>query len=234
MDNIEIDITKLRTTANVIKFINYHIDILRQHNISINLSSNDYVYFNMLRCGGYFDENNLTFAVGCGGQPEDWLPIFTHETCHVDQWLQNHNLFEAFCKTDITGLLPDDGPSRIFDDWLMHKLELSDESLNALIFAIISLELDCEKRAVEKIKIWNLPIDLDWYIQQSNQYLWSHWVMKLSRNWNSASLNEKIFSLLPTDFNQDYSCLPGNIFDIFLKYDKHFRNAYKNYGVIAA
>lgn len=160
---------------------------------------------------GYFDEDNKVLACAVGKDIEFWLTILIHESSHMDQFLESDPSWTNLLGLDQT------------DAWLAGG-EGNPEEMEKEIKASISVELDCEKRSVEKIKKWGLDsiVDVVEYTQKSNAYiLFYHWMYK-SRKWYTIGRepynNKDIVSRMPKDFNIDYSKLTPEIEDVFKTY----------------
>ena len=162
-----------------------------------------------VECSGYFDSNEpikLAFATGRG--MKFWITILVHEACHMEQWSEDK---ELWAKSDTSYLI---------DDWLEGK-DFDKELIDELINIARDLELDCEKRSVKKIREWNLPIDVEEYIQKSNAYIYFYNYLKKVRKWTTAKRSpyrsKKIYLKMPKKFLKDYSKLPIEIEKIFDK-----------------
>jgi hypothetical protein len=83
------------------------------------------------------------------------------------------------------------------------------------------LELDNEKRSVEMIKKWNLPIDVSVYTKKSNAYVLFYNYMLHSRKWskpsNSPYTNENILAAMSDKFDMEYGELKEDIKELFMK-----------------
>lgn len=165
-------------------------------------------------CNGYFqDGDKPTLAVACGQSFRKWLLVLVHESCHMDQWIEQvpewtNNLLGTYETMDIIDL------------WCDHKIELSEEQLDEYIAIAREVELDCEKRSVEKIKEYNLPIDIDEYIQKANAYVWFYTMIKETRQWYKIGREpyniKRVWSALPTHFVDDYNHVPKEYRELFL------------------
>jgi hypothetical protein len=84
----------------------------------------------------------------------------------------------------------------------------------------LALELDCEKRAVELMKLWDLGIDIKDYIKRANAYMYFWKYLKYSRKWcnpyNTPSCNDILVNMMPNRFLNDYT-LTDEIREIFEK-----------------
>jgi len=87
------------------------------------------------------------------------------------------------------------------------------------------LELDCEKRAVKNIKKYNLPVNIETYIQKANSYILFYNYVKETRQWSKpgnapyALKNKELWSLCPTKFMPDsyYEKIPRKIYKKFIE-----------------
>ena len=161
------------------------------------------VYMDGVRVSGYFEEGpggNLICAIK---KPfNEWFPIFVHESCHMDQWIENSL---AWCGT--TGP-NDEDYTESFWDWLDGK-DVPKASLDKSIRALQYLEEDCERRTVKKIKKYDLPIDIDDYIRHANLYIFSYQYMKETRKWSSTIIEGEAWHAASKKFYPDYNFVPG-------------------------
>lgn len=123
---------------------------------------------------GYFDDVNLKLAVATGAP--DWVGVFAHEASHMDQFVDGSeywtdDLTDAYNVLQTATAIPD----------LVTHAELKD-ALNKIVL----LEADCERRTVEKIIQYKLPVDIDEYCQLANGYLYFHTAMLYYRKWYDA------------------------------------------------
>lgn len=125
-----------------------------------------------IECTGEAINGRLTIATG--GNKENWLQVFLHETCHLDQRIERPKWFDK-CDNLVTKL----------DKWLSNEDGAKDISWDD-ITKIIELEHDCEKRSLQKIKDFDLPINLEEYAQKANSYLASYANTFRDRKWDSA------------------------------------------------
>lgn len=89
-----------------------------------------------------------------------YIPTFLHEYCHFLQWKNKSTYFIQGIKS-----------TEKYYKWLNGEHEQVDiEDLRN----IQRMELDCDRRAIKSIKKYNLDIDLQQYILESNSYIISH------------------------------------------------------------
>lgn len=193
---------------NVKSFLRREIKKCRDNDVLIHMPCSTKI--EQKHCSGYFDENPRTFAVAVGGSYKKWLSTFVHESCHLDQWLEQSPIW-----TQRVGRYK---PLNLFDKWLAGKIELDRNLKNHMISCILNIELDCEKRTVDKIIQNDLPINLHNYIKKSNAYVWSYRIIQRTRNWQHSSVydNPEILKLMPCEFIDDYSRMPSKIRESFL------------------
>ncbi len=154
----------------------FHADtraIAKKNGVSIYIGKGRSVNYSGYRFGGLFDDVNKKLSVAVGGSSvPEWLGTYVHESCHMDQWLENSEVWVDSLEDDYA--LQD----RFFSGESVPK----DDIINA-IGNIAVLEADCEIRSIEKIRKYNLPINQDTYTQLANGYLFFHTAMLYYRDW---------------------------------------------------
>jgi len=98
---------------------------------------------------------------------EENYGVFIHEFCHFRQWKDKIPLWDDARTANV-----------IFDDWIQGKTEFCTEEE---VRIVQRLELDCDKRVLDMITEYDLPIDKDQYIKDSNGYILSYNVMFKTR-----------------------------------------------------
>lgn len=167
--------------------------------VIFDLNNNDKVYYKSIKCNGFFEskyqiENEFKpyLAVAVKKPLEQWLPIFVHESCHMDQWLEKSSLW----------LDADD--FKLLDSWLSGTL-YPREVITNFIYKVIQLDADCERRTIDKIKKYDLPIDVSWYATRANAYLYYYQWLLVSRKWYKTAPYEieEILNLMPKVIKED-------------------------------
>lgn len=129
-----------------------------------------------MQVSGYFDDcHELVLACAVGKPVSEWIEIAVHESCHMDQWSDNDELWSNIRKD---GIDCDKG----MDDWLSGK-EFSVEEYTHFVRTMQLVEIDCEKRSVKKIKDLELTINTENYIKKANSYLFFYTVMLHTKKW---------------------------------------------------
>lgn len=153
-------------------------------------------------CKGYFiDLPKPKMVIATGNPFNEWILVLIHEGCHMEQFIENN---QNWSKLDDKG----------FWDWVEYKKELTEKEITRGVDNIISLEIDCEKRVIDKIIKYNLPIDTVTYIQKANSYVYSYYMCMKYRTWIPGIYNrEDVYKLSPKKFRKDYSKIPKKLRD---------------------
>lgn len=185
----------------------YDVDLILSSDISVNITDG-------IKVGGYFsdDSDGTKPVLACAiGQPnfERAITLFAHESSHLDQWSEKNDLW-----------VRSNGIS-IIDDWLEGK-EVDEEKLDRAIKTTIDLELDCEKRTIDKIKKYKIPIDITEYKQRANAYILFYNYVRKHRKWSTPGnppYGDKIYSYAPKRWIKNYyDYIPKKLEKAFDKY----------------
>lgn len=161
-------------------------------------------------CNGYFDAEDKLMVVAIDKPKNEWLPILIHESCHLDQFIDNNYLWQKWS----VGYT-------MFFDWLGGGVELDNKTLKLCAQDIIDCEKDCEMRTIKKIKKYNLDINVRDYIRGANIYLYSFKYMMLSKKWKDGIyLNKELISHSPSTFQKSYMIIPNELNKLFTKFYK--------------
>lgn len=196
----EDDVNKIK------KFIDELKSYTSEKNIKLNLSPEKGVQFSEggIMCNGYFDgdSSNAVLACALGKDVSQWLIILLHESCHMDQWVEQ---VPAWTENE-------SGMCNI-DEWLNGNDDVDMDLIDKEIRLSMNCEIDCEKRTVEKIKKYNLQniINIEEYIQKSNAYILFYLWMRKNRRWYSVGKEPynqaPVVSIMPKTFDIDYTVL---------------------------
>ena len=189
---------------SISNFIDHVKSECDHYHIKCDLRNTTYVKISdSIKASGYFDESVPTLV--CSMKRKDSIEILAHEYGHLTQWVDNISLWKA-----VEVSMPK------LDSWLGGKevLDIADH-----IAVCRDLELDNEKRTIEIIKKFKLPIDLADYRKKANSYVMFYNYMLISRRWctpkNSPYSNKRIIEAMPAKFSMDYTKLPKRIEKIF-------------------
>ncbi len=163
-------------------------------------------------CNGYFDSDGQTLACALGKDISQWLIILLHESCHMDQWIEQVPEW-----TENIGM-------ENIDKWLGGDDNVNMEEIDEEVRTSMLVELDCEKRTVEKIKKYNLDsiINIDEYIQKSNSYILFYLWLRKNRKWYTIGKEpynqSEVVSVMPKTFDIDYTTLDPKIEKVYDQY----------------
>ncbi|MFZ9047064.1 MAG: hypothetical protein ACO2ZZ_14515 [Cyclobacteriaceae bacterium] len=183
-----------------------HVDFRKGKMINVNGS----------RFTGSFCEEDMTLEIATGKAVNNWFPVFIHECCHSDQWRENSPLWIAATRQEESKC-----PYNIVERETSKK-NPDYKKLHKAVNIIRDLELDCEKRAIEEIKKYNLPFDIAKYIQGTNTYMyWHNMVIIMKRHhgnkWQGIT-DTKVKNHMPTELQEDYNMMPMEYIELFIKH----------------
>lgn len=207
----------LARNKNISRFIEHIRSTVESSGVKFVLAPVKYLVLSSegyIRCNGYFDSEKLDLKCAINKPILEWIPILVHEYSHFEQWKEN---CPSWRHIEING-------QDISDDmflWISGK-RVVNSRLRKIISKVRNCELDCEKRAVQIIHKFKLPIDVHHYIQSSNAYIYFHEYIYLTRQWykdGKAPYNiDKIVSEMPLRFLNRYDKLPKKYRILFDKY----------------
>ena len=161
------------------------------------------------RCSGTYGERIIRVA----GKNSCFLEVLVHEYCHFLQDLEVHK----------STLLADEKAGEIMFGWLTGEKQ-NKQDVEKAFSRIRIMERDCEKRSVHLIKKFNLPINIESYIQKANCYIYLHYIMRERRSWNclpglNPMKSNKVLKLMPKTFKaKSDKIIPENIHQMLLKF----------------
>jgi len=157
--------------------------ILKYRKFKITFVPQKYIVCERVRTGGIASETELRVATKHA--LPSWLEVFVHETCHLDQQIEQPPWF-AEAEASISKM----------NEWLAGKPV---KCIKKHIIAVIRLEHDCEVRTVRKLVRNKLPVDLKEYCQMANAYILGHHWILANRKWCKKSYETtKVWSRMPT------------------------------------
>jgi hypothetical protein len=194
-------------------FVDFVKSECKKHGIKIKITKGKYILIaengKRFRCSGYFDSENKVLVAASGH--EMFLEILAHEYSHLTQWVEQ-------CKA-WTDLEKDNSLGKVWD-WIAG---IPVRNIGAHLTKAAMMELDNEKRTVEVIKKFNLPVNVDTYIKKANSYVLYYQHMKYTRKWcgkNSPYKNPALYESMSTKFNMKYDGMSKRVKAI---YDKVYK-----------
>jgi hypothetical protein len=161
-------------------------------------------------CSGYFCDTDKAIVVACGKPFEEWVEILIHEFSHMEQWKSDERWNDWNDNTGKTW------------DWLAGNIMLNKTQVLNMLDSMVELEKDCEIRAIEKIKKWNLPVNLTRYVKKANVYLYSYHMMPILKRFPTGIYTDKtLIEMAPKGFKKTYRNVPKDMSEyIILNYSK--------------
>ncbi len=188
------------------------INLANLHGIEVIMKDDACVDYEGTLVNGYFDCDKKKLLVATRKPLEDWITIFAHEASHMDQWIEN-SPFWTNCKVGEVDYL------NCLFEWLDGKdfdLNLVDD----FIRVSRDLELDCEKRTIEKLTKHGFSINIKEYVQKANSYVLFYNVLKHTRKWYAEGkapyLIESVWRNMPDSFDVDHSKLSDEMLKLYL------------------
>jgi hypothetical protein len=185
-----IDLTVEKATKN-----NVNVHLIQKRSVSSNGGA---------PCSGFVTDEPPCLAVATGKPKSKWFPVFIHESCHMDQFLEPA---QVWTDTKIQGA---DANDLVFL-WVEHMIELNAHQLERYIHLATMVELDCEKRTIQKILAHKFDIDPSIYTQRANAYVYFYLMLAKTRRWYTVGREpyavKEVWEQMPKHFNNDYTKL---------------------------
>lgn len=191
--------------ANILSFIKHVDRACKRKGFELELLNTVFVDVgDNAPSAGYFSEDEKKIVVCV--KTKKFIDILAHEFGHFNQYIEDEQWYDYHSKSY----------EKVFE-WLEGKRV---RNIGFHLGNCLELELDCEKRAVEIIKKFNLNINIQDYIQRANAYVYFWRYLEHTRRWcnpyNTPSNNDEIARTMPTRFLKEY-ILTDNIKELFDK-----------------
>ena len=152
------------------------------------------------RVSGYFSE--VTKEIRVARYNNDFLPTLVHEYSHFQQYAEG--------KFTAAGDAAD-----LLECWFGGK-DYAEREVSRAFSVIRSCERDAERRSVDLIKYYELPVNLDLYIRRANCYIYAHYIMHRYRKFwafkRDPFRSHTVLALMPNNFRaQSHQILPPEI-----------------------
>jgi len=169
---------------NAEEFVKYTTALMEGDGVTVKVfDQNTVTHSDGAQCSGWFDPSAKEMVVATGR--DFWLEIFAHEYCHYTQWKDGTLKEESY-----------DSENCMWE-WLAGE-DFTYEDVEFSVRQAQMIEADNERRTVEYIKKFGLPIDVEQYIQKSNAYVMFYDVVLKTRRWSG----EKPVYSVPEIYNQ--------------------------------
>ena len=202
------------------EYIALTIEKAVKNNISVALVSENYVIAEgeTIPSAGFFDPIKRQLVCATKGKFEGWFGVFIHESCHMDQFIENA---KPWADLKLGKSFKEEDACDIFFQWL-EGIPTCNKLVRQSCKKTLLMELDCEKRTAEKIKKHNLSINLERYIKSANVYILFYNFIKKHRIWHprgrSPSKYQSLKNLVSSSFDENYNVLPKKFEDAVIEY----------------
>ena len=172
---------------------------------------------------GAFSDYNRTLEISESPAPSV-ISILVHEYSHMLQWI---NKDEAYIAT-YRGL----DPTTVVNEWIEGK-DFLDIELDNCFYLTKKLEFECDRRAVEVIKKWKLPIDIEYYTKCSIGYAYYYDYIRKHRKWGNVAAYEspEVLEKIKADFDSvDLTKIDDEIVSLIEKQKEQIRPEVIMYG----
>lgn len=121
-------------------------------------------------------------AVAKGKPRTKWLTVLAHEFAHMSQWFYNDPAW--------TGTTLPDGrdAQELMDDWIDGKIELDADEISEIFDRIRRCELDADAKALQYIKDYQLPVNINVFKKEVADMDFSYRLMERRRFWERTSV----------------------------------------------
>ncbi len=198
---------------NIDQFIRDLQKRCKKYKITFLMSGLDYVKWGDGKSNGFFNPSTMEMAISIGKPVEKWINTLVHESCHFDQWVQNCKVWR-----DMMDQKPD-ACTQLFEYWLEGEKKISKEQAMDMACIMRDLELDNERRTIEKIKKYNLPIDIKEYAKGAGTYIMFYNYIGKHKKWYKIGKepynNKKLRRLMPTNLRGKYDKLTLKLEKLF-------------------
>lgn len=198
-------------TAETLSFLDFVEKELDKERVSADIRLTKFIWDEDLKqnVDGKWDADNKVLSVAFGHTGSQGLKILIHEFSHFWQWKENTRIWKEYR----------------FDkdmwEWISGK-DISQKKLSGTINKNRNMELECEKTAINFIKVWDLPINVDDYIRSAAARVYFYNVLKKERKWYTLGKepynNEEIKALMPSTLDIDFSKTPKKVINLMRKY----------------
>lgn len=171
----------------------------KSNNVEFYFSKGKSVIFKSgVKSNGYFFDGEDTspptpkLAIATN---DNSLDTIIHEYCHMRQYLEQVDVW-----------LNLKNKSHVWE-WIDGDDTITEAEVDASVSAYYEVELDCEKRAVQKHIEWDTGICLKEYIQKANAYTLFYLYMRENRVWYRVGKEpyslEEVWTQMPNSFTFD-------------------------------
>ncbi len=199
-----------KSDSRIFRFFEYADRTCEAAGVDIEVSDSAHVMLGNQKVFAYFappqKRDTITLGkisiAGKSGYPE-LLHKLVHEFAHFTQWSERATVW-----------MVRDFMHERYVEMAARKKKVPTIERAGIRSSIRALELDCEKRAVQIINTWDLPLDVGAYIQYANAHIWWHTLSMLhapkglsGRN-HPITVSQSVVARCPKEFLDNYDDVP--------------------------
>lgn len=177
----------------------------KAYGVKVIISKERYVIVpdSSLKVNGYFFAygKRRELVVATGNPNSQWLHVLLHESCHMDQYIENSDLWNG------TTMRGGNSAFYVVEQWVNGK-KYAPSTIVRAINSIIALERDCEERSIEKINKLKLPLKQSIYVRKANSYIIFFTMIYFFRRWYLEGKEpyrlKSVWGKMPTELISDF------------------------------
>jgi len=157
---------------NVLRFIEDLETKCKEYGVKLVLYDMKFIENDGDKFGGWFDADNKELHCAFPDKIQTkYVELLVHESCHLDQWIENTKYWTIERRNN-----------SLTEVWKI----LKGEKVNKLKYHLRNvqmMEAECEKMSIEKIKDYDLGINIERYAMKANSYLLFYSVLVETKKW---------------------------------------------------
>ncbi len=157
---------------NVLRFIEDLETKCKEYGVKLVLYDMKFIESDGDKFGGWFDADNKELHCAFPDKIQTkYVELLVHESCHMDQWIENTKYWAIERRNN-----------SLTEVWKI----LKGEKVNKLKYHLRNvqmMEAECEKMSIEKIKDYDLGINIERYAMKANSYLLFYSVLVETKKW---------------------------------------------------
>jgi len=201
-----------KRTTPLIKFFNDVEENTKKNNVKLIIKDDYHIDIDGFSVSGYYCPEDKELVVALGHP--SWLGILVHEYCHFLQDISKK------CKAWSNCYIDGEDCCGLFFSWL--DGDDIEYDIDNVVDRVKYMELDCEKKSVQTIKKYKLPINIEEYIRYAVAYIHFYNVSKKTRKWvkkgYSMTKDKKLLNMVKPTLNQDFDIVPKKVFNYINRY----------------
>lgn len=157
---------------NVLRFIEDLETKCKEYGVKLVLYDMKFIESDGDKFGGWFDDDNKELHCAFPDKIQTkYVELLVHESCHMDQWIENTKYWTIERRNN-----------SLTEVWKI----LKGEKVNKLKYHLRNvqmMEAECEKMSIQKIKDYDLGINIERYAMKANSYLLFYSVLVETKKW---------------------------------------------------